>query len=231
MVVESGGGAECALEAPRGLMQTYSTKCDWSEISDALGTRFEIAANTYKPFACGIVIHPSIDGCAQLAAAHKLTGTDIERIDIRVHSLVLELTGKKTPRNGLEAKFSVFHACAAGILYGQAGEAEFDDAVVADPAVIAVRDRVHATVDPAIDEAAADVTITCRDGRKLHVLVAAAIGSLQRPMTAPDLARKFHGLVDPVLGAARAATLVDACAGLATCADVRGFTAQARATA
>ena len=32
-----------------------------------------------------------------------------------------------------------------------------------------------------------------------------AIGSLQRPMTDADLARKFHGLVDPVLGATRAA--------------------------
>ena len=26
-----------ALEAPRGLMQTYSTKCDWTEITGALG--------------------------------------------------------------------------------------------------------------------------------------------------------------------------------------------------
>src|SRR5262252_8042810 len=46
-----------ALEAPRGLMQTYSDKYAWSEISDALGERFEIAFNTYKPFACGVVIH------------------------------------------------------------------------------------------------------------------------------------------------------------------------------
>ncbi len=48
-----------ALEAPRGLVQTFSTKCDWREITDGLGQRFEIAFNTYKPFACGIVIHPA----------------------------------------------------------------------------------------------------------------------------------------------------------------------------
>ncbi|HET7095814.1 MAG TPA: MmgE/PrpD family protein, partial [Casimicrobiaceae bacterium] len=102
-----------ALEAPRGLMQTYSTKCDWSEITAALGERFEIASNSFKPFACGIVIHPSIDGCVQLATAHALKGEAIERIDLKVHPLVLELTGRKTPRIGLEAKFSVYHACAA----------------------------------------------------------------------------------------------------------------------
>ena len=55
-------------------------------------------------------------------------------------------------------------------------------------------------------------------------LVAHAIGSLERPMTDADLERKFHGLVDPVLGAARAAQLIDACAALARTADVRSIT-------
>ncbi len=200
-----------AIEAPRGLAQTYSVKCDWNEITDELGGRFEISFNSYKPFACGIVIHPSIDGCVQLAREHGLKAGDIERIELRVHSLVLELTGKKTPADGLQSKFSVYHACAAGILFGQAAEHEFSDAIVTRADVIALRDRVRATVDASIDEASADVTIVCRDGRTLHRFVEHAIGSLQRPMSDADLARKFHGLVDPVLGAARADALIAAC--------------------
>ena len=39
-------------------------------------------------------------------------------------------------------------------------------------------------------------------------------------MTDADLARKFHGLVDPVLGAARAARLLEALATLAACPDL-----------
>jgi 2-methylcitrate dehydratase PrpD len=217
-----------ALEAPRGLAQTFSAKCDWNEITDELGRRFEISFNTYKPFACGIVIHPAIDGCVQLRNAHALRAADIEHVDLAVHSLVLELTGKKTPRTGLEAKFSVFHACAAGILHGQAGEEEFSDAVVGSADVIALRDRIRARVDDAIDEAAADVTIHCTDGRRLHLKVEHAIGSLQRPMTDADLARKFHGLADPILGAARAEQLIEACATLADAPDVRGLTTGAR---
>jgi 2-methylcitrate dehydratase PrpD len=219
-----------AIEAPRGLAQTFSAKCDWREITDELGKRFEIAYNTYKPFACGIVIHPSIDACVQLRAAHNLRAGDIERIDLKVHPLVLELTGKTAPRTGLEAKFSVFHACAAGILFGQAGEGEFADDVVARADVVALRDRVRASVDDAISEAAADVTVTCRDGRRLHILVEHAIGSLERPMTDADLARKFHGLVDPVLGADRAARLIAQCAALSSAIDARGLTAAARLT-
>ena len=186
-----------AIEAPRGIAQTYSTKCAWNEITDELGERFEISFNTYKPFACGIVIHPSIDGCVQLRNAHALRADDIARIDLRVHPLVLELTGKTSPRTGLEAKFSVYHACAAGILFGQAGETEFSDEVVARSDVVALRGRVHAVVDERIDEASADVTITLNDGRTHHAFVEHAIGSLERPMSDDDLARKFHGLVDP----------------------------------
>jgi 2-methylcitrate dehydratase PrpD len=217
-----------ALEAPRGLMQTYSTKRAWNEISDALGKRFEISYNTYKPFACGVVIHPSIDGCVQLAAAHKLSASDIERVDLLVHPLVLELTGKRTPRTGLEGKFSVYHACAAGILFGQAGETEFADDVVARADVVALRDRITATVDRAIGEAAADVAIHCTDGRHLHLFVPQALGSLGHPMSDADLARKFHGLVDPAFGAARAERLIEACRALVDLADVRGLTTLAR---
>ncbi len=228
MAMHGYTGSTRALEAPRGLLQTFSTKCDWREIDDELGQRFEIALNTYKPFACGIVIHPCIDGCVRLRNQHGLAATDIERIDLRVHSLVLELTGKTAPRTGLESKFSVFHACAVGIINGQAGEEEFSDAAVADADVIALRDRVRATVDPTIDEAAADVTVTCTDGRKVHVRVTHAIGSKERPMTDADLARKFHGLVDPVLGEARATEIHHACAALSACADVRTLAALAR---
>ena len=221
--------SERALEAPRGLMRTYSTKCDWSEITDELGTRFEISFNTYKPFACGIVIHPCIDGCVQLAVANRLAAGDIERIELKVHPLVLELTGKTAPRSGLEGKFSVYHACAAGLVFGKAGEAEFADAVVARADVVALRNRVRATADAGIGEASADVTIVCTDGRRLHAFVRHAIGSLERPMTDADLARKFHDLAAPVLSVERSAALLAACATLAACTDVRTFVSQARA--
>ena len=52
---------------------------------------------------------------------------------------MLELTGKTSPRTGLEGKFSVYHATAAGILFGKAGEAEFADDVVTRADVVALR--------------------------------------------------------------------------------------------
>jgi 2-methylcitrate dehydratase PrpD len=211
-----------ALEAPRGMMQTVSTKNDWSEITDELGQRFEISFNTYKPFACGIVIHPSIDACAQLRA-QGVTPDQVERIELKVHSLVLELTGKKEPADGLQAKFSVYHGCAAGLTFGHAAEEEFADAIVTRADMVALRRKVVATVDDSIDEASADVTAVLTDGRRIHVFVEHAIGSLANPMTDAQLEAKFRGMSDAVLGAARCSALIAACWGVGDAADVRAL--------
>ena len=209
-----------ALEAPRGLLQVFSTKVDWAEATVGLGQQFEISANTYKPFACGIVIHPAIDACAQLRARGVLP-EQIQRIELKVHSLVLELTGNKEPADGLAAKFSVYHGCAAGLIFGRAGEAEFADSVVTRPDLVALRRKVVATVDPGIAEAAVDVTAVLADGRREHLHIEHAIGSLQRPMGDADLNAKFHALADPVLGQPRSAALIAALWDAGSVSDMR----------
>ena len=199
-----------ALEAPRGMMQTVSTKNAWGEIIGELGQRFEISFNSYKPFACGIVIHPSIDACTQLRA-QGVVPEEVERIELKVHSLVLELTGNKEPQDGLQAKFSVYHGCAAGLMFGCAAEGEFSDDIVNRADMVALRRKVVATVDDSIAEASVDVTAVLKDGRRMHVFVEHAIGSLQNPMTDANLEAKFHGLADPILGAAQTSELIKAC--------------------
>ena len=215
-----------ALEAPRGMMQTVSTKNSWGEITGELGQRFEISFNSYKPFACGIVIHPSIDACAQLRA-QGVTPDQVERIELKVHSLVLELTGKKEPADGLQAKFSVYHGCAAGLTFGRAAEDEFADALVSREDMVALRRKVVATVDDSIDEASADVTAVLLDGRRVHVFVKHAIGSLQNPMSDSQLEAKFQDLSDPVLGAGQTSELINACWALGQAANVAAVVALA----
>ena len=217
-----------ALEAPRGFIQVASDKRAWHEITDELGQRFEISFNTYKPFACGIVIHPSIDACAQLRE-RGVRPEQVERIDLRVHSLVLELTGKKEPQDGLQGKFSVYHGCAAGLIYGRAGEEEFSDAVVRDPLVVATRNKVQAVVDETIDEAEVRVSALLKSGERIDVHVEHAIGSLQKPLSDAQLQAKFEALVVPVLGQARAQAITQACWALGSTADVRALTALCRA--
>jgi 2-methylcitrate dehydratase PrpD len=216
-----------AIEAPRGYAQVVSTKCDWREITGQLGERFEISFNTYKPFACGIVIHPTIDAAAQLR--HEgVKPEDVERVELRVHPLVLELTGKKEPQDGLQGKFSVYQGFALGLVFGRAGESEYTDGIVRRADIVGLRRKVNATADASVDEASADVTVTLKNGERKHVFVEHAIGSLAKPMTDADLEAKFHGLADPVIGPARAQALGAACWSLARAKDVRALCEGAR---
>lgn len=209
-----------ALEAKRGWARVTSTKQDWGALVDGLGESYEILLNTYKPFACGIVIHPVIDGCIQLRNEHGLSAPAIERVELAVHPLVLELTGKRAPQTGLDGKFSVYHSAAVAIIEGSAGEAQYSDTAVHAPATVGLRERVTATVDPSIASDAARITIVMKDGRRLEKSVEHAIGSLARPMTDRDLEQKFVGLAEGIMPVAQAEALIELSWRIEALADV-----------
>ncbi len=203
--------SDSMIEAKRGWANTISTKQDYREITDGLGTHYESTLNTYKPFARGIVIHPSLDAAIELRNQYHLSADQIERVDLRVHPLVIELTGKKTPQTGLEGKFSIYYAVAIAIIDGAAGEKQFSDAKVRDPKSIALRDKVNAIIDPSVKPEQVDMTITLKDGRKLHKYVQHAIGSIEVPMTDQQLEKKFSDLADGILSADQTRALIDKC--------------------
>jgi len=203
--------SEQGIEGRRGFANVLATARNYDEISRGLGTTWEAALNTYKPFACGIVEHPAIDGCIQLRNEHTLKAEDIESIALKVHPLVLELTGKKTPQTGLEGKFSVHHSCAVAVIHGAAGEAQYSDGAVRDPRVIALRDRVTAAAEKGVHEDQVHVTIRLKSGKVLEKHVEHAVGSLDRPMSDSDLEAKFRGLADGILSKTETDRLIRLC--------------------
>ena len=203
------------IEAKRGFANVLSTRFRPDEITARLGETWELSLNTYKPFACGIVIHPIIDACIQLRAKHGFEIDEIETVEAKVHPLVLELTGKRTPQVGLEGKFSVYHSAAVALIQGAAGEAEYSDACVCDPQVVLLRDRVSAEVDPALHEDQTRVTIRLKGGRTVDAFVGHAIGSVDRPMSDSDLETKFRGLASRAMGKPQVERLIALCWGIA----------------
>jgi aconitate decarboxylase len=192
-----------ALEAKRGWANVVSTTNNLDEYISTLGEVWEIQKNSFKPFPCGIVIHPIIDGCVQLRKDLRdqgLAAEDIERIDVRVHHLVLELTGKKTPKDGLEAKFSVYHGGAVGIVCGKATPAQYEDDVVTGKDVVSVRDKIDAKADEKVKADECFITVTFSGGKVLEKHVEHAVGSLEVPMTKELLKEKFTDQCMAALG-------------------------------
>ncbi len=212
--------SEVAIEGFDGWGQAMSTRHDWAEVTEGLGTRYELALNTYKPFAAGIVSHPAIDAAIQLRDANGFKPEDIKAVDMKVHPLVLNLMGKTDPKAGLEGKFSIYHAVAVALVTGRGGEKAFTDAAVTDPQVVAVRKTVTAVIDPAINADQVDLTVTLKDGRVLHKFIEHAVGSQANPMTDAQLAGKFTDLCDGILPADQTKRLLDLCWGVWDLKDV-----------
>jgi 2-methylcitrate dehydratase PrpD len=211
--------SNAGIEAPRGWASVLSTARNYAAITENLGAHYEISENSYKPFPCGVVIHPALDGCIQLRHQHNLAAGQIERVELKVNPLVLELTGKKTPRTGLEGKFSVYHAVAAALIDGVAGEKQFSDQAVGNPATIALRERVSAVADSAIAEDQVRITIIMKDQRRLEKYIEHSIGSATNPMNNAQLEAKFAGLADGVLPPDRARRLMDLCWNISSLPD------------
>lgn len=223
--------SNAGIEAPRGWANVLSSARNYAAITENLGTRFEILENSYKPFPCGVVIHPAIDACIQLRRQHGIDAGKVERVELKVHPLVLELTGKKAPQSGLEGKFSIYHAVAAALMDGVVGEKQFSDAAVANPAAIALRQRVAPMVDRAIAEDQVRVTIIMKDERRLEKYIEHCVGSARNPMSNAQLEAKFAGLVDGILPPDQTRRLMELCWNVASLPRPHNWPARRRYSA
>ena len=215
--------SERVLEAPRGFSCVMSNKQDWGEIVDGLGTRWETRLNSYKPFACGIVIHPTIDACIRLRDELGARVKEIDSLHLDVHPLVLELTSKREPGTGLEGKFSVFHAAACGLLHGDGSPTAFTDAMVVKPDIVALRDAVTATANPDRHSASVRVEARLRNGTIVTKDIERAIGSRDRPLSDAQIDNKFTAQAQLVIGDAHTKNLLALCwktPELASAADI-----------
>jgi 2-methylcitrate dehydratase PrpD len=106
---------EYGIEGPRGFAPVTAREFDLTRVTRDFGSDFGLRRNTYKPFPCGIVIHPTIDACIQIYREKKLTPRDVRAVHLNVAPLVLDLCSKRDIRKGLEAKFSIYHAAAIGL--------------------------------------------------------------------------------------------------------------------
>jgi 2-methylcitrate dehydratase PrpD len=90
------------------------------------------------------------------------------------------------------------------VLRGNAGYGSFTDAVVHDPAIAALRHRVHIAEDAQMSAVAphlkpARVTVTLTDGRQSTQTCESARGDFQRPYQEAEIRQKFRELAGLVL--------------------------------
>lgn len=178
------------LEAPKGLVEVYSTGADLGHATRGLGEVWEMSANTYKPYPCGIVVQPAIDACREIASQMRL-GDQVEKARLFVHPLAIGLADRVAPKDQFEAQISLQHWAACVFLRGTFGIAEMRQAVIDDPAIAALRRCIDGVADGRLGRDQARAEVTLQDGRILTAMVEASRGSMSRKMTRQELDDKF----------------------------------------
>jgi 2-methylcitrate dehydratase PrpD len=174
---------------------------------DDFGTKWELLENQFKPFASCRATHSSIEAARSLA--HQIRGRRIVKVHARVHPNAIVTAGKTAPRTPLEGKFSVPFCIALGLTGYRLVASDFNAKAFNDPAVADLVPRIalEAVQDQPAHKAFLEVTL--EDGERLHGETQCVIGHPDNPLSWDHLREKFDGLVEPVLGAQKAAKLFD----------------------
>jgi 2-methylcitrate dehydratase PrpD len=104
-----------------------------------------------KKFPCCYACHRGMDGVLELKRRHHFTAPEVEQLICRMPPGGMRVLTYPRPQTGLEGKFSLEYALAAGVLDGRYALSTFTDEAVRRPAIAALLPRVTAKED-----------ITCR---------------------------------------------------------------------
>ncbi len=172
-------------------------------LTDALGDEWQITRNYFRLYACCNPIHPALDCLAAALAELKPRPEQVARIDIATYRFASVMRNPDPP-NYFASKYSLPHAAAAMVVRGGAGYHDLDDGALDDPAIAALRHRVHIEEDPAMSALTprlrpARVTVTLADGRSATNARDSHRGDFSEPFSEAELREKFRELAGVVL--------------------------------
>jgi 2-methylcitrate dehydratase PrpD len=209
------------IEGRRGFSRTYSAGSKPEALLEGLGDDWQIVRNGYKPYACGIVVHPLIDGMTALRRRGGIDPSRVERVEIVVNPAAVRITGVEEPQTGLQSKFSIYHSAAVSFLDGGAGIAQYSDERALADEVVALRRKVRVSVDERFRKDEAHVCVVDADGVRHEAHVDHAAGTVDNPMSDAALERKFMANAELAVGTARAGEIAKAVWSLEALDDVR----------
>lgn len=202
-------GAKNSLEGEWGFYKQYADADYSREILTAeLGKRFEGANVAIKPYPCCRGMHPAIDAALALASGHNIRNGDIKEIvlsvtDAHLALLCRPLEAKQSPRSPVDAQFSIPWGVASAIVGRKVGLDDFTESAIRNREVLEVTRKMRVEVDNSLHKPGPEPTrvkILTNDGKSFSKVVENPLGSLERPMSFEDCARKFADcakLLDP----------------------------------
>lgn len=206
-------GATDMLEGEEGFGAAMAGSPDWNLALQGLGSDYNITRMTQKNHCCCGQAFASIDAALALREQHRFVPDDIRKVGIQTYQTALDVTGNYKSDTPAEARFSLPYVVAHALVHGSVRLAAFSESALADPVVkrIIGNTRMQASeefnaVFPG--KRCASVGIELADGRRISHVQTTRKGDPDCPLSDQELEGKFFELATPVIGRARAETLL-----------------------
>jgi 2-methylcitrate dehydratase PrpD len=198
-----------------------SDRFDLSQLTAGLGESFETMRIALKFYSCVGSNHTTLDAIRLMRDGHPFGADDVDRIVVHASQVTVEHAGWKYRPEGLtSAQLNLAYCVATLLLEGDVFVDQFSEEMVADPARMALAEKVEVLEDPEITAKGrayrhlVRVELYLRDGTRLEETVEAQRGSEKRFASEADIVDKYEKLARHALPESQVHMLRDAVLGL-----------------
>ena len=221
MVQAGFTGVWDVLEGEHNVLDALSPSPSPGEMVKDLGSRFFVTETAIKPYPVGYPIQAALDAFFALHQQHNLTTEQVERITVR-----LPADGAGIVNNRSMPDVNCQHMIALALVDGTVTFASTHSYQrMADPEVLAVKERVDLVADPDLMDPTAPrsarVEVIFKDGRTVDHFTPHAFGTKENPMPTETVNAKVRSLLEPVLGPQRTEAIIQRVNDLESVANVQ----------
>jgi 2-methylcitrate dehydratase PrpD len=197
-------GFDHPFEGKAGLFSLYSKgKYDGLRLIEGLGTRFEGANISFKPWPACRGTHTYIEAALHILKEHALDPNDIADIRVIVSSFNRMLCEpehvKKAPQTVIDAKFSIPFTVATALYHKEVGLEHFTPERLKDKNVLQLAQKIRYDLDPGLglrDATRGFLEIKTKDNKTYTKRVDRAYGHPDNPVSQEAIVAKFMSCAD-----------------------------------
>jgi 2-methylcitrate dehydratase PrpD len=201
-------------------------------LTNGFGSVWQTMGVALKFYACVGSNHTTLDAIRAMQERHPFTAADVEKIIVNGSQVTMDHVGwKYQPQGVTSAQLNLPFCVATLLLEGDCFVEQFSEDVIADPARIALADKVEVRHDAEITAKggkyrhAVRVEAILRDGTRLEEAVEAARGSEKNFASEAQVAGKFEKLALNVLPKSKVDAVRSAVLGLEDCDNCEAIVA------
>ena len=189
-------GPPAILEGPQGLYAGACPDPDPDAVLRDPDAPWQVHLTSIKPWPSCRHTHPVIDAALELSG--KIQADDVESVDVAIYQASIDVCNRPDPQSEYEAKFSLQHCVAIGLLDGRCTFSSFDpearERAKAMRARISVRPGdVYSAAYPR--DWGGEVTVNLRGSGSVTAARTACKGDPELPLSPDEMTAKARDLL------------------------------------